>query len=296
MMGISRNGTEWTFESIPYQGNGKVSVWRKAKEKVCSLLWDAIISPASLATSFFTFTLVPEEVIKEGPYTAAKRALRRFIKRSIDIVVSVLGLIVLSPLFALISFLIKLDSEGPVFYVQERIGQNRRKGQRRRVPVKVPFERRNGDRRKKDLYGRPFYLYKFRTMRVDAEKNGPVWASKDDPRVTRMGRILRMTHLDELPQLVNVLKGEMSLVGPRPERPYFVERLASLLPDYTERLSVKPGITGLAQVHCGYDRSVEDVKRKLKYDLEYVRNGTLLSELKIMALTLGKLLTNGKDF
>ena len=126
-------------------------------------------------------------------------------------------------------------------------------------------------------------------MRDDAEKKcGPVWASQNDPRVTDIGEILRYTHLDELPQLINIIKGEMSFVGPRPERPHFVSQFVSTIPKYEERLDVKPGLTGLAQVKCGYDYSIESVKNKLNYDLHYCKNGSIYSDVKLIFMTVFK--------
>jgi len=155
-------------------------------------------------------------------------------------------LLLFSPVIALCALLIKLTSRGTAFYGQARVG----------------------------LHGRPFMLIKLRTMEQDAEAaSGPVWAINDDkdPRVTPVGRFLRRTHLDELPQLINVLRGEMSLIGPRPERPYFVNQLREAIPDYDRRLSIRPGITGLAQIRAGYDTTVRDVRRKVKLDLLYIR-------------------------
>lgn len=169
----------------------------------------------------------------------------RVAKTYVDWVAAVLLLIAAAPVIGVCALLVRLSSRGPVFYKQVRVGLN----------------------------NRDFTLYKLRTMRVGAEAaTGPVWAQGDnDPRVTAIGRLLRRTHLDELPQLVNVLKGDMSLVGPRPERRYFVEQLKQQIPDYELRLSVKPGITGLAQVRAGADRNIRDVKRKVKLDCLYIR-------------------------
>lgn len=181
------------------------------------------------------------------------------VKRVIDVTCAAVGLIVVAPVMALIALTVKLDSQGPAFYSQERVG-------------------RFGDR---------FSMYKFRTMRVDAEANGPVWsAGKDDTRLTRVGRILRRTHLDELPQLWNVLMGEMSLVGPRPERPHFLNTLDRVIRRYNDRLLVKPGITGLAQVHYRYDQSLADVRRKLRFDLLYVKRMCLMLDLRILLWTV----------
>jgi len=181
------------------------------------------------------------------------------LKRISDVTVSLLILIVTLPLNILVAILIKLDSRGPILFKQDRIGMNNKE----------------------------FKIYKFRSMFPDAEKNtGPVWSKKDDPRVTRVGKILRQLRIDEIPQFFNVLKGEMSLVGPRPERPYFVEMLAEKLPYYKRRLKVRPGITGWAQVKHKYDESIEDVKVKLRYDLFYIENMSLRMDIKILARTI----------
>ncbi|MCG0275996.1 MAG: sugar transferase [Thermosediminibacteraceae bacterium] len=178
------------------------------------------------------------------------------IKRALDFISALVGLILSLPLIVVISILIKLTSDGPVFYVQERVGQ----------------------------YGKKFRLYKFRTMRNNAEEHtGPVIAGRDDPRLTPLGKILRALRIDEIPQLINVLKGDMSLIGPRPERPVFVEKYCKINPYYNYRHLVKPGITGLAQVMGSYDTSFED---KLRYDLYYISNYSLLLDLKIFFLTI----------
>ena len=148
----------------------------------------------------------------------------------------------------------------PVIYTQPRVGKDRRRG-------RSPLSERG--RRRLDRGGRIFTIYKFRTM-IEDQSTGQVWAARDDPRVTRLGRILRATRLDELPQLFNVLVGDMNIVGPRPEQPEIFAELQGILPSYRKRQCVLPGITGLAQVSAGYDRSLEDVRRKLKFDLEYV--------------------------
>jgi len=176
-------------------------------------------------------------------------------KRAIDVVVSFLGLILSTPLILLTAMAIKLESRGPVFYRQERVGQN--------------------DRR--------FVLYKFRSMTEDAEaKLGPVWASERDPRVTRVGAILRKIRIDEIPQMINVLKGEMSFVGPRPERAYFVERLKQNIPYYDLRHSVKPGITGWAQISYRYGDSEQDAVERLQYDLYYIKHMSPIFDLQII--------------
>ncbi len=185
------------------------------------------------------------------------------IKRLIDIALSSLGLIVLSPLFALLAALIKLDSPGTVFYKQIRVG----------------------------LGSRPYKIWKFRSMCRDAEKNGARWACENDPRVSRVGRWMRKWRLDELPQLINVWKGEMSMVGPRPERPVFVEELRKSVPYYDVRHTIRPGITGWAQVSFRYGASVNDSHMKLQYDLYYAKKLTLWLDLRIMAATVIVVLT-----
>lgn len=183
---------------------------------------------------------------------------RRFPRRVFDLAVA-LGLLVLSaPLMSLIACLIKLDSPGPVFYRQERVGKG----------------------------GKVFRLWKFRSMRSDAEKDGAVWARPQDERITRVGRLIRRARIDEIPQVFNVLLGEMSFVGPRPERPVFVERLKGQIPFYAIREAVKPGITGWAQIRYPYGASVEDARNKLEYDLYYVKNGSLPLDLAIIFHTV----------
>ena len=183
----------------------------------------------------------------------------KLVKRLLDILISVTVLVVMLPLLIIISILIKLTSSGPAIYSQERVGKK----------------------------GKLFTMYKFRTMRTDAEaETGPTWAQENDPRITKVGAWLRKTRLDEIPQFYNVLKGEMSLVGPRPERPYFVSRFKDEIPMYTRRLRVRPGITGWAQVKWKYDSSLDDVKEKTKYDLFYVENMSLRMDFKILINTI----------
>jgi lipopolysaccharide/colanic/teichoic acid biosynthesis glycosyltransferase len=208
-------------------------------------------------------------------------------KRTLDTVVAIVGLLLCVPVFLILPIVIKLDSPGPVFFRQVRIGVNRRRGSRRRVNQAAAADRRQVDRRRENAYGRPFEIFKFRTMINGAEKKcGPVWATSNDPRITRIGQFLRRTRLDEIPQFINILKGDMSLVGPRPERPYFVEKLAVTVPGFVDRLQMTPGITGLAQVKNGYDTSVEAVHQKVKYDLAYIRGWNLLKDLKVLYATV----------
>lgn len=191
-------------------------------------------------------------------------ALRSGIKRVSDVLFSLLLIAVSAPIMLVTALLIKLDSRGPVLYKQERVGQN----------------------------NSSFMVAKFRSMRTDAEKDGkPQWASAQDSRVTRVGNVIRKLRIDELPQLFNVLKGEMSLVGPRPERPFFVEQLTEQIPYFAVRHSVKPGVTGWAQVRYAYGATVEDAQNKLQYDLYYVKNHSLFLDLVVLFETIGVVLT-----
>jgi lipopolysaccharide/colanic/teichoic acid biosynthesis glycosyltransferase len=209
------------------------------------------------------------------------------VKRALDILGALFGIILAVPVFLVTAVLIKLDSPGPVFFRQERIGKNRRRINRRSMNVQLSACRRNGDRRKTPGYGKPFIIYKFRTMRQDAEKlTGPVWAVKKDPRITRIGAFLRATRIDEIPQLFNVFKGDMSLVGPRPERAFFISKLSDSIDDYEKRLLVRPGLTGLAQVEHKYDESIEDTGIKVKYDLNYIRSLNIINDIKIIVKTV----------
>jgi exopolysaccharide biosynthesis polyprenyl glycosylphosphotransferase len=186
----------------------------------------------------------------------------RKVKRVVDITISLLGLIPGLPLILLSGLMIKLSSPGPVIYRQQRVG----------------------------LGGQPYFLYKLRSMRTDAEAQGAVWARKQDARVTRVGYFLRKWRIDELPQLFNILKGEMSLVGPRPERPEFTEKLATFIPFYNERHLVQPGLTGWAQVRYPYAASFEAAARKLQFDLYYIKNMSFLLDGAILLRTFKTIL------
>jgi lipopolysaccharide/colanic/teichoic acid biosynthesis glycosyltransferase len=209
----------------------------------------------------------------------------------VDVLVASAALVALAPLFLLIAAGIKLSSPGPVLYHQVRVGLNRRAFARGPRYGTSDGDRRVSERRRAGGHGRPFRIYKFRTMIQNAEEYGPQWSRRDDPRIFPLGRFLRMSRLDETPQFLNVLFGDMTLVGPRPERPYFVERFVETIPDYGERLAVRPGITGRAQVRLDYDASVDDVKRKVEQDLHYIRNRSLRADLAIMLRTIWVVLT-----
>ena len=186
---------------------------------------------------------------------------QRILKRTLDITVALAALIILLPVMLITAIIVKLDSPGPVIYSQVRVGR----------------------------FGKEFKVHKFRSMRQDAEaKTGPVLAGENDPRITKFGRFMRATRLDELPQLINVLKGEMSIVGPRPERPFFVEQFIKEKPEYAYRHNVKPGITGLAQIAGKYNTTAYD---KLVYDLIYIQNVSVINDLTIMLQTLKVLIT-----
>ncbi len=176
-------------------------------------------------------------------------------KYILDVMFSLIGLIVLMPVILIFSILIVLESPGSPFYLQERLGMN----------------------------GKKFKVIKLRSMRNDAEKNGAKWAEKNDPRVTKIGLFIRKTRIDELPQLINILKGDMSLVGPRPERPMFTEKFEKEIPGFKRRLEVKPGLTGWAQINGGYEITPEE---KLKLDIQYINNSSLLLDLKIVVKTV----------
>lgn len=263
--------------------DNKLIVWLKSN------VWSCVISPYFLFCSILLYAFVPKKIFGKEFSIMAAKIFNIYIKRFFDIACALVGLVVSLLFFLILPIMVKLDSKGPVFYMQVRVGQNRRKKNRRLMATTVSENRRNWERRKKNQYGKPFVIYKFRTMREDAEKKcGPVWASDNDPRITSLGRILRATHLDELPQLFNILKGDMSFVGPRPERPHFVTKFAKEIPGYADRLTIKPGLTGLAQIKTGYDHSIDSVKEKLSYDLDYCQNGNLGSYFKIIFLTLFK--------
>ncbi|HEY0376166.1 MAG TPA: TIGR03013 family XrtA/PEP-CTERM system glycosyltransferase [Pyrinomonadaceae bacterium] len=193
-----------------------------------------------------------------GRQARLNAAARVLMHRAVALVGAILSL----PVVILTAILIKLDSRGPVLYRQERVGRN----------------------------GRPFTVMKFRSMRTDAEKDGPVWALKEDDRVTRVGRVIRQIRVDEIPQFWNILKGEMNFVGPRPERPHFVKQLAEEIPYYEQRHLIAPGLTGWAQIKYPYGSSIEDARQKLQYDLYYIKNQSLVLDAAILFETVKTIL------
>ena len=203
-----------------------------------------------------------EWLLTEEGFSLNTRGSLRRMKRALDLCAAFVLLVCTSPIMALAAVAVRFESPGPIIYSQRRVG----------------------------LFGQTFTVFKFRSMRNDAEKNGAVWAMKGDPRVTKVGKFIRKTRIDELPQLWNVLKGEMSLIGPRPERPEFVKELEKEIPFYNLRHAVKPGVTGWAQVCYPYGSSVEDSRRKLEYDLYYAKNMSLLLDIKIVLKTIGVIL------
>ena len=219
--------------------------------KMAPDLYDIISGQAKVA-QLYSFPLI--DVMPELMPEWEKK-----LKRVMDIVLSFLLIIVTLPITLISALLIRIQSKGPIFYKQQRMGLN----------------------------GKIFKIYKFRSMIQDAEEHtGPVWSTKDDPRITPVGSFIRKARIDEIPQVINILKGDMSFVGPRPERPFFVEKLSEEIPLYRRRLKVRPGVTGWAQVKHKYDETIEDVKVKLRYDLFYIENMSLRMDFKIIFRTV----------
>lgn len=208
-----------------------------------------------------TYNSEKEQLFNDIDYSIVKGSvLFSIYQRSLDIVLSLIGLLVGVPIMIIFGILIKLEDKGPMTYKQERMGKG----------------------------GKRFYIYKLRSMRTDAEKFGAKWAEKDDPRITKVGRFIRKTRIDEIPQLFNILKGDMSIIGPRPERPSFTIEFNEYIPGFINRLAIKPGLTGWAQVNGGYDITPEE---KLVEDLYYIRNRSILLDMKILLKTVKVVLT-----
>jgi lipopolysaccharide/colanic/teichoic acid biosynthesis glycosyltransferase len=215
--------------------------------------------------------------VRAGVAQGSERSAKEVLQYAINALLAALALVLVSPVMLLVAVLVKVTSRGPMLYTQTRVGLDRRRDR----------EYGENHRRALDIGGKPFTIYKFRTMYVDAEAgSGPVWASRNDPRITPVGSFLRQYRLDELPQLLNVLKGEMNLVGPRPERPAIFAELRQNISEYALRQRAKPGITGLAQINQHYDVCLDDVRRKVEYDLEYIQRQSLVEDLKIMLKTI----------
>ena len=216
-----------------------------------------------------------DEASHEFPREGARRAL--------NVAVAVVALILTAPLFLIVAVLVWATSDGPILFSQTRIGQDRR------------FRRRDAKQqaRRYDCGGRPFRILKFRTMHLpDPDDHSATWATPNDPRVTAVGRWLRKLRLDELPQLINVLKGDMNIVGPRPEQPRIFADLRGVITEYDLRQAVRPGITGLAQINQSYDQTLDDVRSKLSWDLEYIRRQSVLEDLRIMIRTIPVILNS----
>ena len=228
-----------------------------------------------------TIRLRSDELVRPQGRGAALLGDAQRVRRVLNVTVAVVGLILALPLMLLIALAIKLTSPGPVLYTQTRVGVDRRN----------PLMPSGNWRRQVDHGGKLFTVYKFRTMVADADRSGQVWATPDDPRVTRVGAILRRYRLDEIPQLWNVLRGDMNIVGPRPEQPEIFARLRERIDRYPNRQRVLPGITGLAQVNHHYDRTIEDVRVKLNHDMEYIRRQGVAEDLRIMLRTIPAVLT-----
>lgn len=209
-------------------------------------------------------------------------------KRALDIVVALALMVVAIPLVGVAAIAIKLTSPGPVLFTQVRVGLNARHTQRRRRRVD---SRSPQCRRVTASYGRPFTIYKLRTMRAEPVLGRPRETVSGDPRITSVGRVLRRMRIDELPQLLNVLRGEMSMVGPRPECVEYMEELSEKIPGYLQRLGLKPGLTGIAQVEAGYANSIESSRRKVAFDLMYLQNCCVWNDIKIMGRTIRVVLT-----
>ena len=225
--------------------------------------------------------LLPDRVPTPRRDPTRWERLRDPYSRTLNVVVALVGIIVAAPLMVLIALAVKLTSRGPAVFRQERVGLDQRSD----------MDRRNGGmsgdgRRRSDLGGRIFTIYKFRTMTIDDSSGKQVWATEDDDRITPIGRILRRYRLDELPQLFNVLKGDMNVVGPRPEQPAIFQELREEVEGYRYRQRVLPGITGWAQVNHHYDTCVNDVRKKVTLDLEYIRHRSAVEDLRIMLRTV----------
>jgi exopolysaccharide biosynthesis polyprenyl glycosylphosphotransferase len=256
-------GLRWqTEESTPPQGAARLELMPARRDKPSGVRLDNCQTLQQRDARSVCIDTIPDDWAAFA--TSLQRTeSKRYFRRCVDVICSCIVAAATAPVLLLVALAIHIEDRGAVLYRQERIG----------------------------LGGHPFTLLKFRSMREDAERDGvPVCAAEQDPRVTRTGRIIRLLRIDELPQLLNVLRGEMSMIGPRPERPYFVDTYSRLIPAYQYRHAVRPGITGWAQVSFRYGTSAEDAKQKLSYDLYYVKNRSLFLDTVIVLKTLGVML------
>lgn len=261
---------DWHASIIPFSIGSRATTPRRSRAtpvdqaaRVSTALSDGMERPALTSSG-------PDDDFEPAP--RSETASRIF-----NCAIAILMLIAAAPIMLLTIILIRLTSRGPVLYTQVRVGIDRRWNRTRELH----------ERRREDLGGSPFTIFKFRSMRVDAEVNGQaVWAKKDDDRVTPIGKFMRETRIDELPQLLNVIRGDMNIVGPRPERPSIFVRLREQIVEYPVRQRVKPGITGLAQVSNPYDSCLDDVRRKVYLDIQYMKRQSLGEDIRIMLLTV----------
>ncbi len=256
---------DWNHQTNQTCTNSTFNTYRSTRFATGMSVGRNGISPSGMVVVFPPLHAVSTaKITVAGSASSSRHTFYDAIKRALDVIGASALLIVLSPLMALIAFAVRFDSKGPVIFSQRRL----------------------------TVGGKVFTMLKFRTMKTDAESTtGAVWASKRDPRVTRVGKYLRLCRLDELPQLINVIRGEMSLIGPRPERPEIATDLSKDLPSFNHRLAVKAGITGLAQTTTGYASSVDSYRKKLAWDILYVRNRCLLLDLRIALKTIVVVLT-----
>lgn len=245
---------------------------RRQRSKLTALNSPVVRTPSLATPSTVVGGFSPGEWDDFEPRERSERVSRVF-----NCCLAILMIVLVSPVMLITAVVIRLSSRGPVLYTQTRVGVDRRWSRSRAL----------NERRREDLGGVPFTIFKFRSMRVDAEVNGhAVWAKKDDDRVTFIGKFIRKSRIDELPQLFNVLRGEMNIVGPRPERPSIFVRLREQILEYPLRQRVKPGITGLAQVSNPYDQNLDDVRRKVAFDLQYMQRQSMGEDIRIMLKTI----------
>ncbi|QDV27261.1 sugar transferase [Aureliella helgolandensis] len=285
---------ESTLSCTPALGQGlpqsdAVTLWPVRRERLPPVTSESLLAQ-ELAT------VLPPPWLRQLNLPNSRTNVRcllprtRVAKRVLDIVVALTLLIATTPLMLLAAIIVKLTSRGPIFFSQTRVGLNSRYDSTM-AAAKQPQEMEGPCRRQQAAYGRPFRIYKFRTMRVDSDAGGPQQVKAGDARIIPAGRWLRKLRIDELPQLVNVLRGEMSMVGPRPECIEYMEELSAKVPNYLQRLGLKPGLTGIAQIEAGYANDLESYRRKVGYDLVYLQNCCLSNDLRVLARTVRVVLT-----